>query len=61
MTTPLFDRHMLEGLICPITQGVLSYDSEQQELVSKSAGLAFPVRDGIPIMLEDEARQLDDA
>lgn len=60
MTTVQFDRHMLEGLICPVTQGVLSYDSEAQELISKSAGLAFPIRDGIPIMLEDEARPLDD-
>ncbi len=60
MSTPQFDRHMLEGLVCPITQGVLSYNSETQELVSKSARLAFPIRDGIPILLEDEARPLDD-
>lgn len=55
-----FDRHMLEGLVCPVTQGVLSYDADRQELVSKSAKLAFPIRGGIPIMLIDEARKLDD-
>jgi len=54
-----FDRHMLEGLICPMTQGTLSYDADAQELVSKQAKLAFPIRDGIPIMLIDEARKLD--
>jgi len=54
-----FDRHMLEGLVCPMTQSTLSYDAERQELVSKSAKLAFPIRDGIPIMLIDEARKLD--
>ena len=59
MTNPQFDRHMLEGLICPLTQGSLSYDADRQELVSNSAGLAFPIRDGIPIMLEDEARSLE--
>ncbi len=59
MSVPEFDRHMLEGLICPVTQGTLSYDAERQELISKAAGLAFPIRDGIPIMLEDEARLLD--
>ncbi len=60
MTDPSFDRHMLEGLVCPVTQGLLSYDAERQELVSKSAKLAFPIRGGIPIMLIDEARKLDD-
>lgn len=59
MTDPKFDRHMLEGLVCPVTQATLSYDAEKQELVSKSAKLAFPIRGGIPIMLIDEARQLD--
>lgn len=54
-----FDRHMLEGLVCPMTQNTLSYDAKRQELVSKSAKLAFPIRDGIPIMLIDEARKLD--
>jgi len=54
-----FDRHMLEALICPKTHAVLEYDAERQELVSKPAGLAFPIRDGIPVMLVDEARALD--
>lgn len=56
---PGFDRHMLEALVCPQTQTTLSYDAENQELVSKAAGLAFPIRNGIPIMLIDEARRLD--
>lgn len=50
---------MLEALICPRTQTVLSYDAERQELVSKSANLAYPIRNGIPVMLVDEARVLD--
>ena len=54
-----FDRRMLEALICPRTQTTLVYDAERQELVSKAAGLAFPIRNGIPVMLEDEARKLD--
>ena len=54
------ERHMLEVLVCPQTQGQLSYDAEAQELVSKSAGLAYPIRSGIPIMLVDEARKLPD-
>lgn len=53
-----FDRHMLEALVCPVTHGTLSYDAARQELVSKAAGLAFPIRAGIPIMLIDEARQI---
>lgn len=53
---PLFDRRMLEALVCPLTQGALSYDPERQELVSKQAKLAFPIRGGIPIMLVNEAR-----
>ncbi|MEM6322245.1 MAG: Trm112 family protein [Pseudomonadota bacterium] len=57
---PKFDRRMLEGLVCPRTQGVLSYDPARSELISKAAGLAYPIRDGIPIMLIDEARTLDD-
>ncbi len=59
MTEPegaIVDRRMLEALICPVTQGILSYDAERQELVSKNANLAFPIRDGIPIMLVSEAR-----
>ena len=51
-----FDRRMLEALICPVTQAVLSYDAEKSELISKPAKLAFPIRDGIPIMLVSEAR-----
>ncbi|HKL64738.1 MAG TPA: Trm112 family protein [Roseovarius sp.] len=54
-----FDRRMLEALLCPQTHGCLDYDAERQELVSKSAGLAFPIRNGIPVMLIDEARKLD--
>ena len=53
------DRKMLEALVCPITQDVLEYNEENQELISKSAGLAFPIRNGIPIMLDDEARLLN--
>ncbi len=52
------DPHMLESLVCPVTQATLSYDEARQELVSKTAGLAFPIRDGIPIMLVSEARQI---
>lgn len=58
-TNPGFDRRMLEALICPQTQTTLSYDADRQELISKAAGLAFPIRNGIPIMLVDEARVLD--
>ena len=58
MTEQPFDRRMLEALICPATQGPLTYDAERAELVSKSANLAFPIRDGIPIMLLSEARDL---
>lgn len=53
------DRRMLEALVCPLTQAPLSYDAEAQELISKPAKLAFPVRGGIPVMLVDEARRLD--
>lgn len=58
--TPLFDRKMLEALICPQTQTTLEYDAESQELISHAAHLAFPIRDGIPIMLIDEARAIKD-
>ena len=58
-TGPGFDRRMLEALICPRTQTTLEYDAERQELVSRAAALAFPIRNGIPIMLVDEARRLD--
>jgi uncharacterized protein YbaR (Trm112 family) len=56
---PAIDRRMLEALVCPMTHGTLSYDAERQELISKAAHLAYPIRNGIPIMLEEEARQLD--
>lgn len=56
---PAHDRRMLEALVCPQTQGPLVYDGETQELISRSAGLAYPIRGGIPIMLVDEARQID--
>jgi uncharacterized protein YbaR (Trm112 family) len=54
------DPRLLEILVCPISKGTLRYDAARQELVSDTAGLAYPVRDGIPIMLPDEARSLDD-
>lgn len=53
------DRKLLEILVCPLTKSPLRYDAERQELISDKAGLAYPVRDGIPIMLVDEARPLD--
>ncbi|MFM9973872.1 MAG: Trm112 family protein [Beijerinckiaceae bacterium] len=52
------DIKLLELLVCPVTKGPLDYDAVRQELVSRSAKLAYPIRDGIPIMLPDEARQL---
>jgi uncharacterized protein YbaR (Trm112 family) len=55
----LIDRRMLEALVCPITHATLSYDAERQELVSKAANLAYPIRGGIPIMLDSEARVLE--
>ena len=54
-----FDRRMLEVLVCPQTQSTLEYNEERQELVSRAAALAFPIRNGIPVMLIDEARSLD--
>jgi len=54
------DPKLLEILVCPVTKGPLEYDAEHQELISRKAGLAYPIRDGIPIMLPDEARQLED-
>ncbi|MFH1806619.1 MAG: Trm112 family protein [Pseudomonadota bacterium] len=54
------DPKLLEILVCPITKDTLEYDRDQQELISKKAGLAYPIRDGIPIMLPDEARAIDD-
>lgn len=55
------DPKLLEILVCPLTKQPLRYDAEAQELISDAAGLAYPIRDGIPIMLADEARPLDDA
>lgn len=52
------DPKLLEILVCPLTKGPLRYDREKQELISDRAGLAYPIRDGVPIMLPDEARQL---
>lgn len=54
------DPKLLEILVCPVTKTRLEYDAENQALVSKAAGLAYPIRDGIPIMLPDEARELKD-
>jgi hypothetical protein len=54
------DRKLLERLVCPLTKGPLVYDREKQELISQQAKLAYPIRDGIPIMLVDEARAIDD-
>jgi uncharacterized protein len=56
----LFERRMLEALICPVTHAPLTYDAEAQELISQASGLAFPIRDGIPIMLVSSARSLAD-
>jgi uncharacterized protein YbaR (Trm112 family) len=53
------DPKLLDILVCPVTKGPLVYDKEKQELISKSARLAYPIRDGIPVMLEDEARRLE--
>jgi uncharacterized protein YbaR (Trm112 family) len=57
--TPVIDRRILEALVCPVTQTTLSYDADAQELISKPAKLAFPIRNGIPIMLVSEARNLE--
>ena len=54
------DTKLLELLVCPVTKGPLDYDREKQELVSRSARLAYPIRDGLPVMLENEARTLTD-
>jgi uncharacterized protein YbaR (Trm112 family) len=65
MTTPedparTVDPRLLEVLVCPLTKTTLRYDRERQELISDAARLAFPIRDGVPIMLPDEARALED-
>jgi uncharacterized protein YbaR (Trm112 family) len=57
----VIDPKLLEILVCPLTKGTLEYDRERQELISRSARLAYPIRDGIPIMLPEEARKLDEA
>ena len=54
------DKKLLDLLVCPVTKGPLVYDKENLELLSKSARLAYPIRDGIPVMLEEEARELSD-
>ncbi len=54
------DPKLLEILVCPVTKAALSYDAEKQELISKAARLAYPIKNGIPIMLADEARELSD-
>jgi uncharacterized protein len=55
------DPKLLEMLVCPVTKGPLIYDRQRQELISKKARLAYPIRDGIPVMLEEEARRLEPA
>ena len=59
MSETPYDRRMLEALVCPMTHAPLSYDAEKQELISRAAHLAYPIRSGIPIMLESEARRVD--
>ncbi|HIF51230.1 MAG TPA: Trm112 family protein [Thiotrichaceae bacterium] len=54
------DKKLLDILVCPVTKGPLHYDKQKQELISKSARLAYPIRDDIPVMLEDEARTISD-
>lgn len=54
----MIDKKLLEILVCPVSKAPLEYDAEKQELVCKASGLAYPIRDGIPVMLESEARQL---
>ncbi|WP_119679557.1 Trm112 family protein [Indioceanicola profundi] len=61
MAAAKVDPKLLEILVCPLTKSPLRYDAEAQELISDQAGLAYPIRDGIPIMLVDEARPLDSA
>ncbi|MFC0634007.1 Trm112 family protein [Brevundimonas balnearis] len=58
-TPAAVDPRLLEVLVCPVSRGPLTYDRQRQELVSKGARLAYPIRDGVPIMLVDEARKLD--
>ena len=58
---PPVDPRLLEILVCPLTKTALTYDRQAGELISRAAGLAYPIRDGVPIMLPEEARRLDDA
>lgn len=58
--TGTVDPKLLEILVCPVTKNPLEYDRKRQELISREAGLAFPIRDGVPIMLVEEARKLDE-
>ena len=58
---PPIDRKLLDLLVCPVTRGVLRYDQAGDELISDAAGLAYPIRQGVPIMLEGEARKLTDS
>ncbi len=60
MTERKVDPKLLEILVCPLTKGPLEYDGANRELISRQAGLAYPIRDGIPIMLIDEARSLEE-
>ena len=60
-TVPQIDPKLLEILVCPLSKSPLRYDRDAQELISDQAGLAYPIRDGIPIMLVEEARQIDQA
>lgn len=59
--TSSVDPRLLEIIVCPLSKTVLQYDAKAQELISRSAKLAFPIRDGIPILLPEEARKIDDA
>lgn len=54
-----FDRRMIEVLVCPLTRAPLTFDAERHELISRAAHLAYPIRDGIPIMLQSEAREIE--
>ena len=58
MVTSMIDKKLLSILVCPVSKAPLEYDEENQELLCKASGLAYPIRDGIPVMLEQEARQL---
>ena len=58
---PAVDPKLLELLVCPLTKSLLIYDAAAQELISRQAGLAYPIRNGVPLMIEDAARPLDDA